>query len=179
MKFSHFRLVILLALVLVVTGCTGGKRVGVVNTELVYKESVAAEKGTEYLRNITTSMQSEAAAIQEKAQQSKSKDAAAQMQQSFMELQQRLNAEQQQVVGVLSEMFNKALENCRVKYNLEIIIPTEAALSFSPDVDMTKRVMEEMNAMPVSFTPLTLEEPAADAADEAPGAADAAGQPAK
>lgn len=166
MKFSHFRFVILLALVLVVVGCNG-KRVGVVNTELVYKESLVAEKGTEYLRNLTNSMQSEVVAIQEKAQNNKSKTAAAEMQQAFMELQQRLNAEQQQVVTVLSEMYNKALENCRAKYKVDIIIPTEAALSFSPDVDLTQKVMQEMNAMPVSFTPLTAEQPGESAPEKA------------
>lgn len=173
MKFSHFRFALLLALVLVVVGCNG-KRVGIVNTELVYKESAAAEKGTEYLRNLTNSIQSEVAAIQEKAQNSKSKDAAAEMQQAFMDLQQRLNAEQQQVVTVLSEMYNKALENCRNKFKVDIIIPAEVALSHSPDVDLTQKVMEEMNAMPVSFSPLTAEQPAQNAPESAEKPAEAA-----
>ncbi|CAK7066912.1 MAG: hypothetical protein DELT_01680 [Desulfovibrio sp.] len=173
MKLFPLRLVLLLAIALFVVGCNG-KRVGVVNTELVYKESAAAEKGTEYLRNLTNSMQDEVAAIQAKAQDKKNKNAAAEMQQAFMELQQRLNAEQQQVVTALSEMYNKALELCREKYKLDVIIPTEATLSFSPDVDMTKKVMEEMNAMPVSFTPLTAEQPADQSA--AQSAEDAAGK---
>lgn len=159
MKFSLLRFALLLALVLFAAGCNG-KRVGIVNAEQIYKESLAAEKGTQYLRDLSGSIQEEIAAIQEKAQKSKSKDAAAEMQMAFADLQQRFNAEQQQVITVLSEMFNEALETCRAKYKLDVIIAKEAALSFSPDVDMTRKVMEEMNSMPVSFTPLTAEKPA-------------------
>jgi hypothetical protein len=43
---------------------------------------------------------------------------------------------------------------------VDVIVPSEAALSYSPDADLTQEVMEEMNAIPVSFKLLTAEEPA-------------------
>lgn len=163
MKFSHLRIALLMVLALLAFGCNG-KRVAIVNTDMVYKDSAASEKGTEYLRNLSSGMQTTYEAAQTKIEAAKGKDAKAaaeaEMQQALMEMQQRLNAEQQQVVTVLSEAFKKAMDACRVKGKFDLIIPAEAAISYDPAIDVTARVIEEMNAMPIEFTPIAPEAPA-------------------
>ena len=163
MKFSHLRLALLMALALFVFGCNG-KRVAIVNTDMVYKESTASEKGTEYLRGISADMQKayeEAAAKVESAKGKKEKEAAQEeMQTALVEMQQRLNAEQQQVVTALTDAYKKAMDNCRAKGKFDLIIPSDAALSYDPQIDLTQQVLEEMNAMPLEFTPIKPEAPA-------------------
>ena len=161
MKLS-FRLALLMTLALLAFGCNG-KRVAVVNTDMVYKESTVSEKGTQYLRDISSEMQKSyeaAAAKVENAKGKKEKEAAQEeMQVSLIEMQQRLNAEQQQVVSKLTEAYQKAMENCRTKGKFDLIVPSDAALSFDPQIDITARVLEEMNATPVEFSPIKPETP--------------------
>lgn len=157
MKLSSLRLVLVLALALLAFGCNG-KRVGIVNTDTVYKESALSEKGTEYLKGVTTEIQSEFEALQAKAEQAKDKNAAQlEMQQALMALQQRLNAEQQQVITALSDAYKQAMDTVRAKQKLDIIIPNEAALSYDAKIDVTKQVMDEMSAINVEFKPLSTE----------------------
>jgi len=163
MKFSHLRLVLLMVLALFAFGCNG-KRVAIVNTDSVYKSSAASEKGSEYLKSLSAGMQAKYEAGQAKIQTAKNKEdkaaAEAEMQMILIELQQRSNAEQQQVVMVLSEAYKKAMDNCRVKGGFDLIIPSEAALAYDEAIDLTTKVIEEMNAMPIAFTPIEPEAPA-------------------
>jgi Skp family chaperone for outer membrane proteins len=163
MKRFSLRCALLMALALLVFGCNG-KRVAIVNTDMVYKESSASEKGTEYLRGISGEMQKayeEAAAKVENAKGKKEKEAAREvMQAALAEMQQRLNAEQQQVVTALTDAYKKAMENCRAKGNFDLVVPAEAALAHDPQIDITKRVLDEMNALPIVFTPIKPDSPA-------------------
>lgn len=171
MKFFSVRLALLLALALLAFGCNG-KRVAVVNTDMVYQGSVANEKGLEYLKSISGEMQKayeEAQAKVDEAKGKKEKEAAqTEMQQLLMEMQQRLNAEQQQVVGVLSQSYKDALESCRTKGKYDIIIQPEATLSYDPQIDITRQVIDAMNAMTYEFKPLAAEEPALEAGADKP-----------
>ncbi len=164
MKRFFLCLALLMALSLLAFGCNG-KRVAIVNTDMVYKDSAASGKGTEYLRGLSAEMQKtyeDAAAKVENAKGKKEKQAAQEEMQMLMgELQQRLNAEQQQVVTALAEAYKQAMENCRTKGKFDLIIPAEAALSYDPQVDITKQVLDEMNTLPIEFTPITPEGPAA------------------
>lgn len=143
-----------MALALLAFGCNG-KRVAVVNTEMVYKESSLSEKGTQHLRSMSAEMQQtyEAAAAKvENAKGKKDKEAAQEeMQMALIEMQQRLNAEQQNVVNVLTEAYKNALDSCRTKGKFDLVVPQDVALSFDPQVDITSKVMAEMDAAPVEF----------------------------
>jgi len=163
MKSSFFRLVLLVTLALLVFGCNG-KRVAIVNTDMVYKESSASGKGSEYLRGVSSEMQKvyeEAAAKVENAKGKQEKEAAQEaLQTALVEMQQRLNAEQQQVINTLTTAYQKAMETCRAKGKYDVIIPAEAALANDPQIDITKQVLAEMDAMPLEFKPLQSEAPA-------------------
>ena len=163
MKFSSFRLALLVTLALLAFGCNG-KRIAVVNTDILYKESVVSEKATQYLQTLSSEMQkvyTEAAAKVEKAKTKQEKEVAqAEMQVKLMELQQRFTAEQQQVAIAMTNASKKAMETCRVKGKFDMVLPAEIALSHAPELDITKQVVEEMNTIPVEFTPIAPENPA-------------------
>lgn len=160
MKRFFPRVVLLAALALLAFGCTG-KRLAIVNTEMVYQQSTASAKGTDHIKKVTAELEAELRALEEKAQSAKDKKAAQEeLQTALAAIQQRFNAEQQQVVNALSDAYRKALENCRAKYNLDIIMTSEVSLSHAPEIDMTQKVTEEMNAIPLEFAPLAAETPA-------------------
>ena len=169
MKLFSLRLALIAAMALFVVGCNG-KRVAVVNTDMVYKESTLSEKGTEYLRGVSAEMQKtyeEAAANVENAKGKKEKEAAQEaMQVSLLEMQQRLNAEQQQVVTALTDAYKNAMENCRSKGRFDIVLPSDVALSYDPAVDITAQVLKEMDSTPVEFKSLKPETPAEEPAEQ-------------
>ncbi|MDL2210351.1 OmpH family outer membrane protein, partial [Desulfovibrio sp. OttesenSCG-928-O18] len=161
MKFSQLRLAFLVVLALFAFGCNG-KNVAIVNADMVYKDSAMSEKGTEYLKKISEEMQADFMSAQERVEKASAKEKAkiqAEMQTKLMELQQRLNAEQQQVITAMTEAMKTAMDNVRVKMKLDIIIPSEASLSHDPQIDVTQKVIEEMNAIPIEFTPILPEKP--------------------
>jgi Skp family chaperone for outer membrane proteins len=163
MKTRNIRLICLLALALFAFGCNGqtAPSVAVVNTDKVYKESDPSKAGMSYLEDLSTKLQTELTDLQKKMESNtKKKDAQAAFQQALMELQQRFSAEQQQVISTLNETYMKALENSRNKYKVQVIIPSDATLSVSPEADFTDKVITEMNAVPTSFKPLGKDEAA-------------------
>lgn len=168
MKFSHLRLVLLMALALLAFGCNG-KKVAIVNTDMVYQKSAASEKGTEYIKGVTTELEAELRSLEANMEKAKDKKAAQEeMQQALTAIQQRFNAEQQQVVNALTEAYKTALENCRAKFKYDIIVSSELALSHDPAIDVTEKVMEEMNKLPIEFKPVTPDETPAENSAEQP-----------
>ncbi len=164
MKSSSVRLVLFAAVMLLLAGCNG-KNLAVVNTDTIYQKSAASEKGTAYLKGVSSELEAELTALQKKAESTKDKKAAQmQLQQSLMGIQQRFSAEQQQVITTLSDLYKKALENCRSKYKIDLIFASDTALSYDKSVDMTDKVLEEMNALPVEFKPMNAENAPAEAA---------------
>lgn len=159
MKFSHLRLVLLMVIALFAFGCNG-KKVAVVNPDLVYQKSSASEKGSEYIKSVAAELESELRALEKSAEGGKdSKAAQEKLQQSLMGIQQRFNAEQQQVINALTEAYKQALENCRIKFKYDVIITSETAAAFDPAVDVTEKVAEEMSALPLDFKRISLDEP--------------------
>ena len=58
MKSMSVRLILLMAFALLLAGCNG-KNLAVVNAEAVYQKSAASEKGTEYLKGVTSELEAE------------------------------------------------------------------------------------------------------------------------
>ena len=162
------RLASLLALMFLVTACNG-KNIAYVNTETIYQKSSVSEKGTTYLKGISSEVEAELVQLQKNVENAPKKDkqaAQVELQAAFASIQQRLNAEQQQVVTVWSDAYKKALEQCRQKYHISAFFPADVILSGDPALDLTEKVLEEMNTIPVTFTPL--KEEAAQAPAPAP-----------
>lgn len=172
MKIRSISLICMLALTLLAFGCNGKTTpsVAIVNTDRVYKESDPGKAGIAHLDGISNTLQAELTELQKKAEASSNKKVAqTQFQQALMSLQQRFSAEQQQVITTLNEVYQKALENSRAKYKVDVIMASDTVLSASPEADFTDKVINEMNAISATFKPLAAEGNG-DAAQEQPAA---------
>lgn len=170
MKKLALSALVLLALV-VLAGCNGtGKsepKVAVVDAAKVFQESAPGKAGLAYLETVSAAAQEEFKSLQTEAGDDKSQESMMKMQRALGQIQQRMNAEQQMVIGKLNSAFQDALAAYRAEKKLDVIIASEQALSFGPEADVTKDIIAAMDKMTLSFEP----EKAPEAATEAPEAA--------
>ena len=99
------------------------------------------------------------------------KDEAAQkeLQSVYMTAQQRMQAEQQNVVNLLYDTIQRVLNTYREQQGYDVIISAEVA-AFNPKADVTTAVIAEVNKQKIDFKPLP--EPAAPEAAQAPAQQD-------
>ena len=97
--------------------------------------------------------------------------------------QDAMAAEQQRVVGLLQDQFNKILEKYRKDNKVDVIIAKDVALSYDEANDITNKVIEEINKTPIDLNakPAVAAKPDAAAAPAAaaPAAAPKAEEPKK
>ena len=96
------------------------------------------------------------------------KDEAAQkeLQGVYMTAQQRMQAEQQNVVNLLYDTIQRVLNTYREQQGYDVIISAEVAAAFNPKADVTTAVIAEVNKQKIDFKPLP--EPAAPEAPRLP-----------
>lgn len=154
MRLKAFCLPLLLLASLALAGCNG--KLAVINPDRVFQESNAVKSGTTYLENLSKDLQDELIAAQEEGRKNKNqRSAQVAMQTRVTEAQQRYGAEQQQVMNKVNALYLRALDNCRTKEKVDVVINSDAALSYNPKMDITQKVIEEMNRTPLTFAPLT------------------------
>jgi len=83
-----------------------------------------------------------------------------------------MGAEQQRVVGLLQDQFNKVLEKYRKDNKVDVILAKDVVLSYDESSDITNKVIEEINKITIDLNAKP-EAPKADAAAPAPEAKDA------
>lgn len=183
MGATKFLPVMLLA-ILLLSGCISSESstpaVGVVDIARVFRDSEPGKTGVKFLEGLHEKMQGDLNAI-EKDLQKKPGDQAMQqkLQETYMAFQQRMGAEQQNVVTLLNDAAQRAMDAARAQKKLSMIIGGEAALSFDKSVDVTADVIAELNKQTVEFKPVQPEEAAPAKQEgaaptekkEAPGAA--------
>jgi outer membrane protein len=146
--------------------------VAVVDSSRVFKESEPGKAGIKHLETLHESMQLELNALQQELQAKPNDEALQQkLQEKYMVYQQRISAEQQQVINTLNDAIQKALDACRAQKKLALIVGTDVVLSYGPAADITDAVISEVNKTQVEFKPIEPEaEVAAPATQPAPAA---------
>jgi outer membrane protein len=177
MHLSHLLPGLLLA-VLLSGGCispadSSAPAVAVVDSARVFKESEPGKAGIKHLESLHETMQAELSALQQELQDKPNNETLQQkLQEKYMVYQQRISAEQQQVINTLNGAIQKALDACRIQQKLALIVGTDVVLSYGPAADITGAVISEVNKARVEFKPLEPEaEVTAPAAQPAPAAA--------
>lgn len=152
-----FKIIPLLLLAgLLFSGCTQSESsapaAGVVDMARIFRDSEPGKAGVKFLEGLHEKMQGELNALQENLQK-KPEDQAAQqkMQETYMAFQQRMGAEQQNVITLLNDAAQRTLDAYRAQKKLKVIISTEAALSFDKTVDVTADVIAELNKQKIEF----------------------------
>ncbi len=177
--------ILALALVMGLGGCNkteqAGPRVAVVDAGKVFQESAPGKAGVAYLEKISMSAQEEFKAIQTEAEKDNSQESMMKMQRVLGDIQQRMNSEQQLVIGKLNDTFRKVLDAYLAERKLDVILPSDQVMSFGPSADVTNDIIAAMNKETVVYesedaAPAAPE--AAPAAEEAPAKKDEAAKPA-
>jgi Skp family chaperone for outer membrane proteins len=129
----------------------GEPSVAFINQEKVFIESEAGLRGMELLRDLSLELQAELEALQkaEKDESLTAEERAAKsqaLQEKLVESRSAVTEEQQRIVAVLEENFTATLEAFRVEKGIAAILPLEMALTYAPEADVTKDIIEAMNA---------------------------------
>ncbi len=131
----------------------------VVDTARIFRDSEPGKAGVEFLKNIQGDMQIELATLQAKLQADPEN---AQLQQEaqivFTQFQQRMNAEEQNVVNILNDLVQRTLDAHRAEKKYAIILGSESALSFDKSVDITSEVITAINTQKVTYKSIMPEE---------------------
>ena len=163
MRTKYFLPGLLLA-VLILGGCLQSAdsptpAVAVVDSSRVFRESEPGKAGIGHLEKLHESMQAELGELQKQLQTTPD-DAALQqkLQEKYLAYQERIGAEQQQVINVLNEHIQKALDTCRTQKKLTLVLGTDAVLSYAPVADITDAVIAELNKAKVEFSAIEPEQ---------------------
>ena len=164
---------------LMLTGCIptepAAPTVGVVDTARVFRDSDAGKAGVKFLEGLNEQMMGELNSIQDVVQKNPNDQAAQQkLQETYVGLQQRMGAEQQNVITLLNDAVQRAMDTFRGQKKLLVILGSESALSYDKSVDVTTEVIAELNKQKVEFKATQPEaaKPAVEAAPAAPAAED-------
>lgn len=175
-------LLLLVAMASVLAGCNNNNnKIAVVDGAKVFRESKPGQEAMAYLRTKSTELQAEAKAAQEKVQAKQTQENAAAFQEAVTKYQTTMGTEQQRVVGLLQDQFNKVLEKYRKDNKVDVILAKDVVLSYDEASDITNKVIEEINKTTIDLNakPEAKPEapavgaPAAPAASAAPAAAPA------
>jgi len=174
-KFCAFLLLVAVASML--AACNNTPKIAVVDGAKVFRESKPGQDAMAYLRTKSNDLQAEAKAAQEKVQAKQTQENAAAFQEAVTKYQTTMGTEQQRVVGLLQDNFNKLLEKYRKDNKVDVIIAKDVVLSSDETSDITNKIIEEFNKTTIDLnTPAAA--PAAEAAAPAAGAAAEAAKPA-
>lgn len=141
----------------------------VVDMARIMRDSEPGKAGVKFLESLQSGMQEKLNAIQARLEKDP-KDEAAQkeLQGVYMASQQRMQAEQQNVVNLLYDTIQRILNAYREQQGYDIILSAEVSAAFNPKADVTADVIAEVNKQKIDFKPLP--EPAAPEAAPAPAA---------
>ncbi len=138
-------------------------KVGVIDTARVFRESEPAKAGVQFLEAIQADMQKQLTELQEKMQNDPENTQLQQeVQTIYTEFQQRIGAEEQNVINLLQESMQRTIDALRTSKQLELIIGSEVSLSYDKALDLTTEIITEMNKQSIEFKAIVPETPAAE-----------------
>lgn len=154
---SRYLLPLLALLALALPGCqqessAPRNSTAVVDMMRVMRDSVPGKAGVKYLESIQSEMQKKLDEIQARLEKDPKNEGAMQdLQKVYAASQQRMQAEQQNVVNMLNDTIQRVLNAYREKHNLEVIIASDAAMAYSPKIDVTEAIIGEVDRQKVEF----------------------------
>lgn len=191
MRISRIILPVLVCM-LALTGCqqqetqVAQPRIAIVDMGRVMRDSEPGKEGVKFLESRQAVMQEQLDAIQNRLEKNPKDEAAMQeLQRVYAISQQRMQAEQQNVVNLLFDSVQRVVNSYREAQGYDIILGAEAAASYTPSADVTAAIIAEVNKQKIEFKPVPetalpgapapgAATPEAVAPEKAPAARDAA-----
>lgn len=171
---TRYSIPLLFVLMFSLSAClpeTGGakQKFAVVDMQRIMRDTTPAKAGVAFLEEIHSGMQKKISAIQDRLEKN-SKDEAAQkeLQSVYMASQQRMQAEQQNVINLLDDAIQRVLNDYREQQGYDVILNAEIAAAYNPAVNVTTAVIVEVNKQKIEFKPVAAEDknPAGEAKPE-------------
>lgn len=167
---------------LVLTGCqqqesqVAQPKLAIVDMGRVMRDSEPGKAGGKFLETLQAGMQEQLDAIQDRLEKDPKDEAAMQeLQRVYATSQQRMQAEQQNVVNLLFDSVQRVVNSYREAQGFDMILAAEAVASYKPAADITAAIIAEVNKQKIEFKPVP-----ESALGGAPGAApDASPAPAE
>jgi outer membrane protein len=146
-RYCGFALLALLFLLPALTGFFGSApKIAVVDMQRIMRDSEPAKAGVKFLEDMHAGMQEQIKAIEARLEKNpQDKEAQNELQSVYMNSQQRMQAEQQNVVTLLYDALQRVMNAYRERSGYEIILNAEVAAAYAPSLDVTTPVIGEMN----------------------------------
>ncbi|MBD5539550.1 MAG: OmpH family outer membrane protein [Desulfovibrio sp.] len=145
----------------VLTGCqqqesqVAQPKIAIVDMGRVMRDSEPGKEGVKFLEAQQAGMQEQLDAIQDRLEKNPKDEAAMQeLQRVYAASQQRMQAEQQNVVNLLFDSVQRVVNSYREAQGFDIILAAEAVASAKPGADVTAAVIAEVNKQKVEFKPV-------------------------
>lgn len=140
-------------------------KLAVVDMARIMRDSEPGKAGVKFLEGLQTEMQGKLNEIQARLEKDPQDEAAQkELQSVYMASQQRMQAEQQNVVNLLYDAVQRTVNAYREQKGYDVILSTEGAASFNPKVDVTTALITEVNKQKLDFKPVAAGAPAPEAA---------------
>ena len=168
----------LLVLCLAVSGCQQTQepavKVGVVDMNRLLRDSEPGKEASRFLEGMQKEIQQQIDDVQARlGKDPENENLQRELQAIYMGGQQRINAEQQNVVSQLLDLTQRLVNNYRKANGLSVVLGTDMAVAYDPALDVTNALLDEMNKQKVNFVSVSNPQPEAPAAADAPAAQDA------
>ena len=167
----RFLVLSLLVLCLAVSGCQQTQepavKVGVVDMNRLLRDSEPGKEASRFLEGMQKEIQQQ---IDRLGKDPENEALQRELQAIYMGGQQRINAEQQNVVSQLLDLTQRLVNNYRKANGLSVVLGTDVAVAYDPALDVTNALLDEMNKQKVNFVSVSNPQPEAPAAAEAPAA---------
>lgn len=168
----------LLVLCLAVSGCQQTQepavKVGVVDMNRLLRDSEPGKEASRFLEAMQKEIQQQIDDVQARlGKDPENENLQRELQAIYMGGQQRINAEQQNVVSQLLDLTQRLVNNYRKANGLSVVLGTDVAVAYDPALDVTNALLDEMNKQKVNFVSVSNPQPEAPAAADAPAAQDA------
>ena len=175
----------LLVLCLAVSGCQQTQepavKVGVVDMNRLLRDSEPGKEASRFLEGMQKEIQQQIDDVQARlGKDPENENLQRELQAIYMGGQQRINAEQQNVVSQLLDLTQRLVNNYRKANGLSVVLGTDVAVAYDPALDVTNALLDEMNKQKVNFVSVSNPQPEAPApaAQDAKAAEKPAAKPA-
>ncbi len=172
---KRFILSLLLALSLCLGACEegsskGGPTVGIVDLSRLVRDSEPGKAANAFLEKTQKSFNDRILALQDKLKANADDEKVrAEFQTLYLGLQQRMQAEEQNVNNVLLDHILRTVKEYREKKGLGAIVRSEAVLDYDKALDITDMILDELNKKNIEFKAVTSDQPKAEDAKEGAG----------
>ncbi len=154
---NMLKLAVIIALVAFVAGCqqqsNSNSKVGFVDSNKVFKECKAGNKGMEYLKKSSEEFKTKFAEMQKSLAGNNTEANTRKFQEALGEYQTKMGAEQNRIVEALQSAFTKAVDEYRKANGYSVILGTEAAISYDESADISDKIIEAMDKMDIKIQP--------------------------